>query len=259
MWRGFSSFMLGLDGYDAALIDRKGEYPKKAYISSLLKAFDVSGIYLQRALLRMDAMTIRPTFEIPQSYFEKTNAMRLLDWLESAEDGKLRRAFNHIYHAYEDRWEVAAGSSHNHQAWPGGLRDHLASMCRDGWDCYQFFSRRYSPLPYTFDDILVGIFCHDAEKLIKGSAVDDRRFKRFHLLRAGGMEWEDIKWELLEDWEDLGLVLTEKQKHALKYTHGEPDHEYRKDMRVMWELDSYIHCLDNGSARGRHDKGRGQG
>ncbi len=206
-------------------------------------------------------MIIRPNiFEMPPAeYFATTNAMRLLDWLKSADNDKLREVLVRIYRTYEHRWPVATGSSHNHQAWPGGLRDHLAEMCRNGWDFYQLKQGRYGTLPYTFDDILVGIFCHDAEKLIKGSDPEDPRFKRFHLLAANGMNWEDIKWEFLADWTFFGLTLTKEQSNAVKYTHGEPDSEYRKDYRVMWELAAAVGNLDRDSARGFHSHGRGMG
>jgi len=206
-------------------------------------------------------MLVRPNlFDMPPAeYFKQTRAMRLIDWLQSVENTLLRESLVTIYYAYEDRWEVAMGSSANHQAWPGGLRDHLAEMCRNGWDFYQMKLARYGTLPYSFDDILVGIFCHDAEKLAKGADTNDKRFKHLLLLVAQGKSWEEIKFHLLADWAFFGLILTNEQSNAVKYTHGEPDSEYRKDYRVMWELAACVGNLDRDSARGFHSHRRGLG
>ncbi|RYG59659.1 MAG: hypothetical protein EON60_09770 [Alphaproteobacteria bacterium] len=185
--------------------------------------------------------------------------MRLKEFLAGVADTNLRASLLAVHRYYEDVWPVAPGSSHNHQAWPGGLRDHLADMCRRGWLMYQLDSLLYGELPFSFDDVVVCIFCHDAEKLVKNSPRADKRFGRYLTMADEGMAWEDVKWRVLAEWAFFGLVLTHAQTNALKYTHGEPESEYRKDKRVMNELAAFVHALDNTSARCYHDKGRGRG
>lgn len=209
----------------------------------------------------MQHRRMRPDFPHTPAGMDVVRRMRLIDWLSDVDDVALGNRLTALYRHYLDLWAVVPGSSQNHQAWPGGLRDHLAELCRTGWRYYCSDLAYHGAMPFTFDDVVVAVFCHDAEKLVKHGREDDPRCGPYiNLHHQEGAPWETVKFHLLDFWEqEFGLVLSNAQRNAVKYTHGEPDGEYRKDRRVMGELAAFVGNLDRDSARVHHDKGRGLG
>lgn len=204
---------------------------------------------------------MKPVLVISPSFADDMEAMRLIDWLMNIDSPQLRATLVTLYRHYEDILPTVMGSSSNHQAWPGGLRDHLADMCRLGWSHYQLDTELFGPLPFTFDDVVVGIFCHDAEKFVRYGPKDDPRCAPWHDIHAKGVDWEEIKFLIVAKWEmnsGYTFKLTDSQYNAIKYTHGEGN-DHRKNMRVMGELAAFVGNLDRASARIWHSRGQGLG
>jgi hypothetical protein len=197
-------------------------------------------------------------------YFPLLNRMKLRDWLDWLANFPRDRGQTliNIYEHYEDLLHTLPASSHNHQVWRGGLADHLAAMCSFAWHDHQLNKWLDSELPYTFENVLVGIFCHDAEKFVVYGPKDDSRCVLFHAMAenaAGKEEKERIKWHVLEHWKtQFGLILTEDEINAVKYTHGEGS-DYRPDQRVMSPLAAAVGNADRASARIFFDYGKGLG
>jgi hypothetical protein len=136
------------------------------------------------------------------------------------------------------------GSSHNHQAWPGGYKDHLAEIFRLAETVYGAMSQ-LRPLPFTLESALICLYFHDVEKIWKytvGLPVDFSK---------------DVFYETTLPAR-YGFTLTPTELNALRYAHGEGA-DYRSDKRIMNELAAFVHCCDTLSARVWHSEGRGLG
>lgn len=134
--------------------------------------------------------------------------------------------------------KTAQGSSHNHQAWPGGYLHHVSETMTIAAVLHHAMSKMRS-LPFSLSDALVVMFLHDIEKpfKLKGEKLSkkDRRQMRESI----------IKWH--------GFRLTPEQETAMLYVEGEGD-DYRGDRRVMNELAGFCHMCDVASARVWHDE-----
>jgi hypothetical protein len=132
----------------------------------------------------------------------------------------------------------AMGSSHNHQAWPGGYLDHVSETMTIAAVLHHAMSK-VRPLSFSLSDALVVMFLHDIEKpfKVKGEKLSkkDRRQQRESIIR----------WH--------GFRLTAEQENAMLYVEGEGD-DYRADRRVMNELAAFCHMCDVASARVWHDQ-----
>ncbi len=142
---------------------------------------------------------------------------------------------------YEDnkyRFERAQGSSHNHQAWPGGYLDHITEVMNIGSILYSSLSSMRE-LPFKLADALLILFLHDIEKPWKGEihfqCKNDKRMFRTSKLKQYEIE------------------LSPAHENALKYVEGEGD-DYSSNRRVMNELSAFCHLCDVTSARIWHDK-----
>ncbi|MCP5405853.1 MAG: hypothetical protein H6922_06525 [Pseudomonadaceae bacterium] len=177
-----------------------------------------------------------------------------------------RNIIMRIYKDHQDLFDTNPGSSHNHQAWPGGLADHYADLLRTSWTDYAdelAWAEAYNAeLPFTLGPAQVALFGHDAEKVVVYGKKDDPRcapFIAMHEAPSDKATKEGIKWHVLKHWENTyGLVLDDAEINAVKYTHGEGD-DYRNDRRIMNELAAFVGNCDRGSARIRHRMGRGLG
>lgn len=154
-----------------------------------------------------------------------------------------REAIFQFHWDFRDKIEAAKGSSHNHQAWPGGYLDHITDSFRI---CEVLFSKlsliRPFPPDVNFDSALIVIYFHDIEKIWKytdGTIIDKEKWYTEYLPARG-------------------ITFTETELNALQYIHGEND-DYRKDKRVMNELAALCHAADNLSARLWHSQGEGLG
>lgn len=220
-------------------------------------------------------MTDLPTFNLPKlttmtlpEYWEALNKVKLKDFI-AAMDSDNKAAIWAIYKHYEDLLYTHPGSSHNHQAWPGGLVDHLAEVCRYAYTDYEVIECGNDPTfgqplhRFYFDDqAMIAIFCHDAEKFVVYGNKDDPRCAPFLIMAADAtskVEKEKIKWHVLEHWRvKFGLELNEEVINAIKYTHGEGD-DYSNTQRVMNPLAVLVGNADRRSARIGFNRGKGLG
>lgn len=141
-------------------------------------------------------------------------------------------------------FETARGSTHNHQAWPGGYIDHVVEVMNLVFYLYHTLLFLGRPLPFSLSDALLVCFLHDLEKpwrilvLADGSVIN----------RPGCETKADFKRRRDEVLASYGLMLTAAQANALKYVEGEGD-DYSSKRRVMNELAALCHMADLCSAR----------
>jgi hypothetical protein len=138
----------------------------------------------------------------------------------------------------KSHFELARGSSFNHQAWPGGYLDHIVEVMNVAVNLYGSLST-IRELPFTLSDSLLILFLHDLEKPWKNEIhFQSKNDKR--LFRTSKIKQYEIE-------------LSAEQENALRYVEGEGD-DYRSDRRVMNELSAFCHICDVTSARIWHDK-----
>ena len=170
-------------------------------------------------------------------------AKTLQDYLDALDDPR-RAAVLAFHDTHRDLIYRAHGSSHNHQAWPGGYADHLAETLRIAEVLYTGLSA-LRPLPFTLASAHICLYLHDIEKIWQYTTGLPADFNK-----------GDIYTQQLPTV--YGLPLTADELNALEYAHGEGD-DHRKDKRVMNELAALVHAADNLSARLWHSDGRGLG
>jgi hypothetical protein len=145
------------------------------------------------------------------------------------------------------RFEKTPGSTHNHQAWPGGYLDHIT-------DCMNYARHQYAldraigrPVPFLLKDALLVLFLHDLEKpfRIKSSAAG-RYVNREGI--TSKLQFKQLRQQLLCDYQ---ISLTDAQCNALAYVEGEGA-DYSSEKRVMGELAAFCHRVDVWSARQCH-------
>jgi hypothetical protein len=164
----------------------------------------------------------------------------LLDMIEGENGDACKR----IYSDFKDEFGAAPGSSHNHQAWPGGYIDHVTDAMNVGLSVYELYNEQ-RPLPFTASDVLLIVYLHDLEKPFKYTFSDtyvSEKREQFPDKNAG----EVFKRELIERY---GIQLNEMQDNALEFVEGIRDHKYQRGKRVMGELAVVCHIADLTSAR----------
>jgi len=140
-------------------------------------------------------------------------------------------AVKNFHYDHLHLFNTAKGSSHNHQCWEGGYRDHLTQCLYLADDLHAVLHVKY----FSFDSVVIVLYFHDIEKMFKYGSVPVTDFDKDKFL------YSTLK-------EQYGIEFTEDEKNALKYIHGEGT-EYRKDKRVMNELAAFCHSIDILSAR----------
>lgn len=148
-------------------------------------------------------------------------------------------AFQRLLNDHHRLFETAPGSSHNHQAWPGGYLDHVSETMNIANWLYNSCPRKY---PFALSQALEVMFLHDLEKPWKynGAALTTKEERKaFRALKI----------------QEYGIQLTDEQENALRYVEGVRDSEYSPGDRVMKEMAAFCHCCDVLSARVWHDKG----
>jgi hypothetical protein len=128
--------------------------------------------------------------------------------------------------------QAAWGSSHNHQAWPGGYLDHVNEMLRIGWTMYHHL-KLLRPMPFDLLAAELAVFLHDMDKPWKeeGMTKSDRRvLRREKILEFGFMDLSPQIW------------------NAIEYAEGEVD-DYSPKERKMGRLAAFVHACDVLSAR----------
>lgn len=145
-------------------------------------------------------------------------------------------------------FEQSRGSTHNHQTWEGGYIDHVTDGMNYARHLYAFDKAFGRIMPFSLSDALLVFFLHDLEKpwriLVNAQGQVSNR---------DGLTTKAQFKKFREDkLTSYGLVLTPAQMNGLTYVEGEMA-DYSSLYRVMNELASFCHKVDNWSARGWHD------
>lgn len=130
----------------------------------------------------------------------------------------------------------APGSSHNHQAWPGGYLDHVGDTIQIAHGLW-IFGRTlptFPPVPFGLSTAALVLFVHDLEKPFK--PIGGWRTKSERLLE---------KKRLIRNF---GFDLSSDQWNAVEYCEGEGA-DYSSSKRVMGPLAAFCHVCDVMSAR----------
>jgi len=167
-----------------------------------------------------------------------------IDTLLGMIDGDNGEACRRIYDDFKDEFNTAPGSSHNHQAWPGGYVDHVTDAMNVGLSVYNLYNER-RPLPFSASDVLLIVYLHDLEKPFKYTYSEGRVSEKREEFpdKASG---ESFKRDLIKRY---GIQLTPMQDNALEFVEGIRDHKYQRGKRVMGELAVVCHIADLTSAR----------
>ncbi len=159
-------------------------------------------------------------------------------------NGENGEACREIYAEYKELFQSAPGSSHNHQAWPGGYEDHvteamnLASALFDTLDAAR-------ALPFDKSDALLVMFLHDLEKPFK-YIINERGDLIDTSLIRNKKDRAVIRQQVMDLY---GIELSVQQANAMRYVEGIRDEDYTPDKRIMGELAALCHCADILSAR----------
>lgn len=173
-----------------------------------------------------------------------------------------------IYDRYAHLIHHAKGSSHNHQAWPGGYADHIAEIININRVTYPAL-HSYRPLPFTMAQADIALYLHDIEKPFKYGPSTDPDVLHWTQVANNYMldqiypdeyaAWEQTKWDILHYLQiEYNYRLDPDETNALTYTHGEGA-AHRKDQRVTCPLAAHVHHCDNTSARIYPEDGRNTG
>lgn len=143
---------------------------------------------------------------------------------------------------HRELFEAVPGSSHKHQAWPGGYIDHVTEVLNLAVVQFTILGQ-LRPLPFSLADALLVLFLHDLEKPWKYRLVGDQMEIVPELVSKEAQQ--AFRTARLQEY---GLVLTEAQANALRYVEGESK-DYSQTQRVMNELAALCHVCDVLSAR----------
>lgn len=180
----------------------------------------------------------------------------LSDALIDGTDERNQPAIRAIYHRYWPEISVAPGSSHNHQAWPGGYLEHIRQV-------NQFVAHIYSicidlgifaSLPeeerFSLEEVLTVTSLHDIEKPFKTIlGPDGKPIINPNLLTK--QQRDDFKWVFFENH---GIELNPNQQNAMQYVEG-LGNDYESNRRVISPMGVLAHTADLMSARASYNLG----
>lgn len=158
-----------------------------------------------------------------------------------------KSACKKIMQEHRALFETARGSTYNHQTWDGGYIDHVCDGMNYAKHLFAFDSSFGRPLPFTLSDALLVFFLHDLEKPWRIFVKDGIAFNKETF--ASKEAFKKFRESKLEEY---GIVLTPFQYNGLTYVEGESK-DYSSTHRVMNELASFCHKVDNWCARGWYD------
>ena len=141
-----------------------------------------------------------------------------------------------------ERIQAARGSTHNHQAWPGGFVDHLQEVMNIAVVLYDTMTR-LRPLPFSESDALLVLFAHDLEKPWAYSETGGTWHRTAEL--SSKAEAQAFRMKLLAEH---GLKLPDELQRATFFVEGEVD-QYSNKERGMSPLAAFCHLCDVASAR----------
>lgn len=164
---------------------------------------------------------------------------RLQSYLEKI-DPPNRAAIWQMLHDHPARLAGAAGSGHNHQAWPGGWWDHTSETLNIAFALYDLYSA-LRPLNFSLQDALLVLFLHDIEKPWRVNPDGQN-----NPALASKEQRTDFRSHLISQY---NIQLSEDHHTALKYVEGVRDKDYSPQDRVMTPLAAFCHICDLTSAR----------
>lgn len=135
------------------------------------------------------------------------------------------------------------GSTHNHQAWPGGYLDHVVEIMNIANVLYDQLGA-LRPLPFSRSDLLLVVFLHDLEKPWKYELGADGQLHHRAALQ-GKEAHQRFRMETLARY---GVALTPDHENGLRYAEGELA-DYTNKERRMGPLAAVAHMCDVASAR----------
>lgn len=154
-----------------------------------------------------------------------------------------RTACSKILSDNRELFQIAPGSSYNHQAWPGGYIDHVHETMNQAVFFYPFFNS-LRQLPFTLSDALLVLYLHDIEKPWKYELGPEGQLQYIEALKSKEVQHQFRSKKL----EEYGIILSAEQENGMKYVEGEFA-DYRSDERVMHPLAAFCHICDVTSAR----------
>jgi hypothetical protein len=166
-----------------------------------------------------------------------------VDDLVSRIEGANGEACRRLLAEHRRLFETVRGSTHNHQAWPGGYVDHVTEVMNVATVLFPALDSCRT-LPFTLSDALLVLFLHDVEKPWKYEPDPEGGYREIPELRDKGAQKAFREAKLAE----YGIVLTDDQRNALTYVEGEHK-DYSNKRRVMNPLAAFCHLCDVTSAR----------
>ena len=140
-------------------------------------------------------------------------------------------------------FQTVQGSTHNHQAWPGGYFDHVQEILNIAALLHEQLGAA-RPLPFSLSDLLLVVYLHDVEKPWKYELGPDGTLRHKPAL-SSKQEHQKFRMAKLAEY---GIVLSAEHENGLKYAEGEIG-EYTNQRRVMGPLAAVAHMCDVASAR----------
>jgi len=170
------------------------------------------------------------------------NVYRSLEELLDLIEPTLREGCRALLAKHAGEIAAAPGSSHNHQAWPGGYLDHVQEAMNVAVVLYEALAAQ-RPLEHSLSDALVVVFLHDLEKPWAYEMKDGVKVRRAELAEKDGQQAFRVATAAAS-----GLALTERQLDAMRFVEGEIGH-YSNKRRAMSPLAAFCHLCDVTSAR----------
>lgn len=148
-----------------------------------------------------------------------------------------------LYAHLRKNFEELRGSTHNHQAWPGGYFDHIQDAMNVAIVLYDLLNN-IRPLPFSISDVLLSVFLHDMDKPWAYERLEDGTLQR---KKNMGNSTGKHKTRM-EKINEFGFRLSDDHENGIKYAEGELD-DYTNKRRVMGPLAAFVHMCDISSAR----------
>lgn len=148
--------------------------------------------------------------------------------------------------ANEELLATAAGSTGNHQSWPGGYLGHIEEVLKLAIVFYKAITE-FRELPFSLGDAMFVLFLHDIEKPWR--IVGEPGSYRSAFPKSESHAFQMSK---LAEY-GFDKLMDEEMNNALKYVEGEKD-DYTQGQRVMNEMAAFCHLCDVTSARIFYDQ-----
>ena len=155
---------------------------------------------------------------------------------------------NKIRKNFASSFDIIPGSSHNHQAWVGGYKDHLEEVMNIAYVLYESLNMRRK-LDFSLSSGLFLLFLHDMDKVFRYE-ISSGNVVQKELYNVGFVK--KITTLIRQKY---NYILNKRELNALQYVHGEGK-DYSSKKRVMDPLTAFVHCCDIISARIWFDKGK---